>query len=99
MIEDEQIRHDEQPWTAQTIRDYFAEYPSLEEAAAAIADEWNQNNEYTDIVRAERDALEAKWASVPWDDIRECVTIAQDDPDYRRNAQAVERWILQEKDA
>jgi len=35
----------------------------------------------------------ALWESIPWEAIAECAAIADDDPDYRRDAKAVQRWI------
>ena len=37
--------------------------------------------------------LQAKWDAIPWDAINECATIAEDDPDYRSDAKAVQKWI------
>lgn len=39
------------------------------------------------------EVLHAQWGAIPWDAIKECATIAEDDPDYRSDAKAVQKWI------
>lgn len=53
-------------------------------------EEWK---EMRDALVTENEWFKAQLAAIPWDAIAECAVIADDDPDYRRDAKAVQRWI------